>query len=470
MEIYIIIVFSVINLVLLIVNIVFTTKRDNGNGSFQEQSEKIKEYFELGQKGVIERLGTQSTTVTEMVRQSVELLGKNIENEQKNLKESTSLTLKNISDDFDGMRKENKDGLSEIRLIVTEKMQTVLSDRLGNMSSNITRSITDLGSSLREEQKNQFNLIAQSMDKLRQENMQSLEKINGTVNEKLQESLDKRISESFKTVSEQLMSVSKGLGEMQSVAENVSDLRKVLSNVKSRGVFGEVQLEAILEEILTPEQYEVQANVTGVGDTRVDFAVKLPGNGRGEPVYLPIDAKFPGDTFISLVEALNSGDANEANERRKKLRATIREEAKSIRSKYIAPPKTTDFAIMFLPSEGLYSEVVNMGMIEELQHDYRVNIAGPSTMSALLNSLRMGFQTLRIQQKSTEIQKILEAAKKEFQNFESSLEGVQKRLKQTEEELSKLVGVRTRAINKALKDITESDTLEIAQEVIGSDQ
>lgn len=469
MEKYIVIVFSVINLVMIVINIFITIKQNKGNSIYQEQSEKIKEYFELGQKGVIERLGTQSTTVTDMVRQSVELLGKNIETEQKSLKESTAVTLRNISDDFVGLRKENKEGLSEIRLIVTEKMQTVLSDRLGTMSSNISRSITDLGSSLREEQKNQLNLITQSMDKLRQENLQSLEKINGTVNEKLQESLDKRISESFKTVSEQLMSVSKGLGEMQNVAENVSDLKKVLSNVKSRGVFGEVQLSAILEEILTPEQYVVQANVTGGGDTRVDFAVKLPGNGQGEPVFLPIDAKFPGDTFISLVDALNSGNMDEANERRKKLRATIRDEAKSISSKYIAPPNTTDFAIMFLPSEGLYSEVVNMGMIGELQHDFRVNIAGPSTMSALLNSLRMGFQTLRIQQKSTEIQKILEAAKKEFQNFGKSLDSVQKRLKQTEDELSSLVGVRTRAINKALKDITESDTLEIAQGVIGND-
>lgn len=468
MELYIIIVLCVIVIILLIVNIVISVKKTSGLN--QESSESIRQYLDTTQKNIIDNLGTQNSSMSEMVRQSVELLGKNIESKQQSLSETTSLRLQNMSEDFSGMKKDNKEGISEIRTIVTEKMQTLLNDRLSTMSSTLTSNLAELGRGLREEQKNQLNLISQSMDNLRKENIQSLEKINGTVNEKLQESLDKRISESFKTVSDQLMSVSKGLGEMQGIATNVTDLKKVLSNVKSRGVFGEVQLEAILSEILTQDQYVVQANITGIGDTRVDFAVRLPGNSKDEPVFLPIDAKFPGDTYIGLVDALNSGDKNEADERRKKLRQTIRDEAKSISSKYLAPPKTTDFAIMFLPSEGLYSEVVNMGMLGELQRDFRINIAGPSTMAALLNSLRMGFQTLRIQQKSTEIQKVLEAAKKEFTNFEDVLGGVQKKLKQTEDELGKLVGVRTRAINKALRDITESDSLESAQLLIGDEQ
>ncbi len=431
------------------------------------QSAQIKEYIESGNKVILDQLGRQDSAVADTVKRNVDILGGKLESEQKNMREMTASSIREIGEDVTGLRKENKESLDGIKSIVTEKMQDTLNSRLGALNNTITTSISELGKNLRDEQEKQLRMINENMDKLRAENKESLDKINGTVNEKLQETLDKKISESFKTVSEQLMSVSKGLGEMQSVAVNITDLRKVLSNVKTRGNFGEVQLAAILEEILTPDQYVKQTNVSGSGRELVDFAVKLPGADGGEPVYLPIDSKFPADTFAALIDAVNSGNTEDAEERRRKLYMTMRDEAKSIHDKYIAPPRTTDFAIMFLPSEGLYSEAVSTpGLVDELQRNYRVNIAGPSTMAAMLSSLRMGFQTLKIQQKSSEIQTVLEAAKKEFGNFEKVLENTRKRLKLADDELEKLVSTRTRAINRALKSITGSESLEDAQDII----
>jgi DNA recombination protein RmuC len=298
-----------------------------------------------------------------------------------------------------------------------------------------------------------------TLEKIRTENSENLEKINGTVNEKLQKTLDDKISKSFEAVNKRLAEVYEGLGEMKNVASGVTDLKNVLSNVKTRGIMGEIQLGAILGEILAPEQYCEQIAVTPNGKERVDFAVKLPGAEDGNCVYLPIDSKFPGDCYANLLAAYESGDSAEIRNRRALLETEIKSCAKSIRDKYIAPPYTTDFAIMFLPFEGLYAEVVNMGLVEQLQNLFKINIAGPSTMAAMLNSLQMGFRTLAIQKKSGEVWKILEAAKKEFAAFESVLNKTRERLRQADDELDKLIGTRTRAINRRLKDVAvlESD-------------
>ncbi|MBQ5312307.1 MAG: DNA recombination protein RmuC, partial [Oscillospiraceae bacterium] len=236
----ILIVLAAVNVIMLTAVIVLLLRK-----SPSDDMDRMRDYFDMGRKGLSEQIGTQNSSINENVRQSVELLGQNLASEQKNLRESTSAALETLSGDMDAIRRGSREGIEEIRMIVTEKMQTTLNTRLDSLMSGITRNFSELGSSLREEQKNQLELISTSMEKLRRENSESLEKINGTVNEKLRESLDKRINESFRTVSEQLMSVSKGLGEMASVAENVTDLKKVLSNVKTRGNFGEVQLEAI---------------------------------------------------------------------------------------------------------------------------------------------------------------------------------------------------------------------------------
>jgi DNA recombination protein RmuC len=309
-----------------------------------------------------------------------------------------------------------------------------------------------------------------SIEKLRQENRESLDKINGTVNEKLQKTLDDKITRSFEAVNKRLAEVYEGLGEMKNVASGVSDLKNVLSNVKTRGTMGEIQLGAILSEILAPEQFCEQAQLCPDSRERVDFAVKLPGADDGESVYLPIDSKFPGDSYANLLAAYESGDTKEVKNRRAVLEAEIKSCAKSIHDKYIIPPFTTDFAVMFLPFEGLYAEVVNMGMVEKLQSAYKVNIAGPSTMAAMLNSLQMGFRTLAIQKKSGEVWKILEAAKKEFSAFEDVLTRTRNRLRQADEELEKLVGTRTRAINRKLKDVATLESAEQAAELIEGEE
>lgn len=305
-----------------------------------------------------------------------------------------------------------------------------------------------------------------SIEHLRTDNQKSLDKINDTVNEKLQKTLDDKISKSFEAVNKRLAEVYEGLGEMKKVASGVTDLKNVLSNVKTRGIMGEIQLSAILSEILAPEQFGEQVTLTPNGSEKVDFAVKLPGAADGESVYLPIDSKFPGDTYSNLMTAYEGGNVDEIKAKRALLVREIKKCAKSIHDKYIVPPYTTDFAIMFLPFEGLYAEVVNMGLVEELQKNYKINIAGPSTMAAMLNSLQMGFRTLAIQKKSGEVWKILEAAKKEFSTFGEVLDKTRNRIRQADEELDKLIGVRTRAINRRLSSVTALDSDEETEKLL----
>jgi len=292
------------------------------------------------------------------------------------------------------------------------------------------------------------------LETLSKDNHDQLEQMRQTVDEKLQKTLNDRITQSFQMVNERLQEVYTGLGEMKTLASGVGDLKKVLSNVKTRGILGEYQLGAIMSEILAPEQYEENVATVPGSSNRVEFAVRLPGE-DGHCVYLPIDAKFPGDTYAALVDAYESGDSSLVTAAQAALETRIKGCAKDIRDKYIAPPDTTDFAIMFLPFEGLYAEVVRMGLVDVLQRQYKVNIAGPTTFAALLNSLQMGFRTLAIQKRSGEVWNVLGAVKTEFATFGTVLEAAQKRIEQTGAELDKLVGTRTRAINRKLKTVSE---------------
>ena len=298
--------------------------------------------------------------------------------------------------------------------------------------------------------------ICTTLDKrlsaLQEDNNRQLGQIQEVVGEKLQSTLENRISKSFEMVSKQLEAVYKGLGEMQQVAAGVTDLKKVLSNVKTRGILGEIQLGAILEEILSPEQYDTNVATRPGSADRVEYAVKLPGSGDGT-VYLPIDAKFPGDTYAALMDAYDAGDPGAIAAAATALTTRLKQEAKDVSSKYIAPPATTDFAIIFLPFEGLYAEAVNRGMVEELQKRYKVNLAGPSTMAALLNSLQMGFRTLAIEKRSSEVWEILRSVRAEFDKFGEILEASQKHLQQVSGDLDQLVGVRTRQIQNKLKNV-----------------
>ena len=297
--------------------------------------------------------------------------------------------------------------------------------------------------------------LVQGLNTIRADNNQKLDEIRGTVEEKLQDTLQKRINESFRTVSTQLEQVYKGLGEMQNLAADVGSLKQVLSGVKTRGILGEVQLGAILEQILAPGQYaENVATVPGSAN-RVEFAIKMPGqNGN---IWLPIDAKFPGDTYAHLQAALERGDAAAAAAMRKALQTVLRQEAKDIHDKYIEVPYTTSFGILFLPFEGLYAEVVSSGITEALQRDYQITVAGPSTMAALLNALQMGFRTLAIQKRSGEVWTILGAVKTEFEKFGAGLQQMQRHLNQTGSDLEELIGPRSRAITRKLESVQQLD-------------
>lgn len=294
--------------------------------------------------------------------------------------------------------------------------------------------------------------VDEKLESIRRENLRQLDEMRQTVDEKLQKTLEEKMNKSFSLVNERLEQVYKGLGEMQTLAVGVGDLKKVLSNVKTRGILGEIQLGAILSEILSKEQYEENIATKKGSKNVVEFAIKLPSDGAGT-VYLPIDSKFPGDTYSALRDAVESCDRQRIESAQKALVQRIKGEAKDIHDKYIDPPNTTEFAIMFLPFEGLYSEVVNMGLVEVLQREYKVNIAGPSTMAALLNSLQMGFKTLAVQKRSAEVWKILGGVKTEFDKFNDVLVMTQQRLDQANKELDKLVGVRTRQIQRQLKDV-----------------
>jgi DNA recombination protein RmuC len=293
------------------------------------------------------------------------------------------------------------------------------------------------------------------LQELQKDNAQQIERMRATVDEKLQGTLEKRLGESFKLVSERLEKVHQGLGAMQQLASDVGGLQRVLTNVKTRGGWGEVQLGTLLEQLLTPEQFDRNVQTRDESGERVDYAIKLPGEGNGAAVWLPIDAKFPMEDYQRLITAQESGDSILTDGAMKDLETQLRKSAKDICAKYINPPKTTDFALMFLPTEGLYAEAIRrVGLVEQVQRDCRVVFAGPTTLAALLNSLQMGFRTLAIQKRSSEVWNLLAGVKTEFAKFGDSLSKVKDKLDQAASDMDK-VAVRSRAITKKLRDVEE---------------
>ena len=393
--------------------------------------------------------------------------------------------------DITPMKKNIDQKLISVEKALREEMSVNREESRKNEKSNrseIAGSIDKLSSSilanmieLSKLQKNQFDTYSRTMErtldafnynlrnsiddltKLQNEKFteltksteENLEKMRVTVDEKLQNTLEKRLSESFKVVSERLEQVHKGLGEMQSLAAGVGDLKKVLSNTKTRGVLGEIQLERILEQFLSPEQYEKNVITKKGSRETVEFAIKLPGKDYdNKMVYLPLDAKFPLEVYNKLLDAYDMQDQAQIEVNSKNLERFIKKSAKDIRDKYIDPPNTTDFGLMFLPTEGIYAEVLkNQNLVELIQREYKVNITGPTTLVALLNSLQMGFRSLAIEKHSSEVWKILGAVKTEFSKFETVLNSAQNKLNQASSEIDKLVGTRTRQINRKLKNI-----------------
>ena len=336
---------------------------------------------------------------------------------------------------------------------VVEKLRDGLTGQIDRMDKELTEDQRLLNETVRERLTVMQTAMEQGMRTLREETGKKLDEIRGAVDEKLQTTLEKRITESFRTVSEQLEQVYRGLGEMQTLAEDVGGLKKVLAGVKTRGILGEVQLGAILEEILSPEQYDTNVATIPGSTERVEYAVP----GRDGTVYLPIDAKFPGERYALLAEARESGDRTAELEARKALLNVLRSEARDIHEKYVEVPYTTGFGVMFLPFEGLYAEAVNSGLIEELQRDWKISVAGPSTMAALLNSLQMGFRTLAIRKRSGEVWEVLGAVKTEFEKFGDVMLSMQRHLNQTSSDLEDLMGRRTRAITRKLRNVQQLD-------------
>lgn len=342
--------------------------------------------------------------------------------------------------------------LAELNLQLSRR-QDVLQKTVADMMKRTDERLDSSAALTAQKLENIRSTVEGKLAAIQEDNGKKLEQMRATVGEKLEKTLQERIGQSFKLVGERLEQVYKGLGEMQNLAAGVGDLKKVLSNVKTRGVLGEVQLGAILEEILSPEQFEANVATKRGSSCVVEYAVKMPGGGE-ESVFMPIDAKFPADAYTQLTDAYERGDVAAIETAGTALERRIKMFAKEIRDKYIDPPHTTDFAVMFLPFEGLYAEVARRGLFETLQRDYKITVAGPTTMAAFLNSLQMGFRTLAIQKRSSEVWQVLGAVKTEFDKFGSVLESAQQKLTQANSELDKLVGVRTRQIQRRLSTVS----------------
>ena len=388
---------------------------------------------------------------------------------QRDMEQKLISVEKALREEFTVNREESRKNEQSNRTEIGSSIEKLSATILSNMIelSNLQKNQFDTYSRTMERTLDAFNYNLRSsiddLTKLQNEKFveltksteENLEKMRVTVDEKLQSTLERRLSESFKVVSERLEQVHKGLGEMQSLAAGVGDLKKVLSNTKTRGVLGEVQLERILEQFLSPEQYEKNVITKKSSRETVEFAIKLPGKDYdNKTVYLPLDAKFPLEVYNKLLDAYDLQNQAQIDAASKNLERFIKKSAKDIRDKYIDPPNTTDFGLMFLPTEGIYAEVLkNQSLVEFVQREYKINITGPTTLVALLNSLQMGFRSLAIEKHSSEVWKILGAVKTEFSKFETVLNSAQNKLNQASSEIDKLVGTRTRQINRKLKNV-----------------
>ena len=373
-----------------------------------------------------------------------------MKNNRKQTEQLESLFRQELKENREEMARNMRELRTELNQslsLSTQQMQTTLHRNL--MTTN-------------EMQREKFESMNRQQDILVKSTEKRLDEMRLMVEEKLQKTLNERIGQSFELVRTQLENVQRGLGEMKNLAEDVGGLKKVLGNVKTRGTFGEIQLSALLEQMLSPEQYEANVKTRKNATEFVEFAIKLPGKDNGKDVvYLPIDAKFPKDVYEQYIDAYEEGDASLMESTSKQLEITIKRMAKDIRDKYIEPPYTTDFAILFLPFESIYAEVIRRtALVETLQKDFKIVVTGPTTLGAILNSLQMGFRTLAIQKRTSEVWSVLGAVKTEFGKFGGMLEKVQKNLQSAGDQLEEVMGKRTRAIERKLRQVEALPTEE----------
>jgi DNA recombination protein RmuC len=387
--------------------------------------------------------------------QRFEALDRAQEREERMLREEAARSREEAARAAKAQREELNEGLrslGETNLKSISEIGNILKSQLETVAAQ-TGKLTESNAARLEGLR---SVVDTRLQQLQEDNSRQIEKMRATVDEKLQGTLEKRLGESFQMVSERLERVHQGLGAMQQLASDVGGLQRVLTNVKSRGGWGEVQLGTLLEQVLTTDQFARNVKTRDGSGEMVDFAIKLPGNESGTPVWLPIDAKFPIEDYQRLIAAQEVGDQPATEEGMKNLEAQLRKSAKDICAKYINPPRTTDFALMFLPTEGLYAEAIRrVGLSEQVQRDCRVIFAGPTTLAALLNSLQMGFRTLAIQERSSEVWNLLAAVKTEFGKFGAVLDGVKRKLQEASNKIEE-VDVRSRAITKKLRDVEES--------------
>lgn len=362
-----------------------------------------------------------------------------------------------LSNNFKDSRSESGKNIKDFADSQNESLRNLQEQINNDMKYNreeLSKTLKSFEESFSNNIKGLSDTLENRLKALQEDNNLKLEKMRETVDEKLQSTLEKRLGESFKLVSERLELVHKGLGEMQNLAVGVGDIKKVLSNIKTKGVLGEYQLENILDQLLTPEQYSKNVKTKSGSNSTVEFAVKMPGReDREKMVWLPVDSKFPTEDYQHLLDAYEQGNADAITEARKFMVKRIKDSAKDIRDKYLDPPNTTDFAIMFLPFEGLFAEVLNnTGLFETVQRDFKITITGPTTLSALLNSLQMGFRTLAIEKRSSEVWEILGAVKTEFGKFGEVLRKTRKKLEEATNTIDD-AGARTRVIERKLKDV-----------------
>ena len=440
MLLYIALAFQVITLV-----VVFSKKKSDATAIHESKLTETQQQLARLDQVLKDELRVNREEMGGVARENRKELSDSFHQINQTLIQQLTLLNKRIDENLDLVKNQVKGD----NLMMRDAMTNTITEFRKEFDNNVK--------SFNEVQREKFSQLEDRQGKMLESTEKRLDEMRQTVDEKLQKTLNDRLSQSFELVGKQLESVQKGLGEMQNIASDVGGLKKVLSNVKLRGGVGEVQLAMILEQILAPSQYDANVTTKQGSNDPVEFAIKLPGRNEDEQsfVYLPIDAKFPKDVYEQLLTAYDSGDTAEIDVASKNLEITIKKMAKDIRDKYIDPPNTTDFAILFLPFESIYAEVIRRtALVDQLRDEFKITVAGPTTLVALLNSLQMGFRTLALQKRSSEVWKVLSAVKTEFESFGGLLDKASKNIQTGLNQLDNVVGVRTRQIQKKLKNVT----------------
>ncbi len=458
-------------LAVLILQIVVISRQFRSNAEWRARLDAIGQLGDRQERDLRDELGRARLETAEAARAARAELGETMERFGHSVRDQLTQIATVQHGQIDGfaqslasLTKANEAKLESVRATVDDKLRLAQQDArqgreetansLRRFGEALNQQLAGVSQSSEARLKELRETIDGRLEKIQQDNAQKLEQMRQTVDEKLHATLEQRLGESFKLVSERLEQVHKGLGEMQSLAVGVGDLKRVLTNVKTRGTWGEVQLGSLLEQVLTPEQYEQNVATIPGSRERVEFAIRLPGrDDGGSPVWLPVDAKFPLEDYQRLQDAQDRADQDEIESAAKALETRLREEARTIRDKYVAPPHTTDFGLLYLPTEGLYAEVLRRpGLVEALQRDHRVTIAGPTTLLAMLNSLQMGFRTLAIEKRSSEVWSLLGAVKVEFGKFGEVLARTRQQLQAVTNSIVS-AETRTRQMERKLKDV-----------------